>query len=309
MLTYNQEQYISQAIESVLSQESNFNYRLIIADDCSTDNTRQICEKYRNGYPDKILLINNPENVGLIQNYLNAFKKVAAEYIAILEGDDYWIDQHKLQIQVDYLQNNDNVGLVHTNLDHLYVGSNIVKHNIRKTFPKGDVFDNLISDDNYITPATVLFRSSLLKHVCFEDYLMLDLKTLDFILWLDFSKHTHFDYLDCTTAVYRFSNKSLSHKNEYENQCDFIESKCKTKEYICHKYRVDDHTVKEIEAVNQFNALWLALRYNKYDDIDRIKKTFPVKNIKYLIPYILASSSFLRYIYFTLSSAKHWAIR
>jgi glycosyltransferase involved in cell wall biosynthesis len=300
MLTYNQEQYISQAIESVLSQECNFTYRLIIANDCSTDNTRRICEKYRDDYPDIILFINNPKNVGLMHNYFNAFKKVSAKYIAIIEGDDYWIDQHKLQIQVDYLQKHEKVGLVHTNLNRFYVEENLVKYNVAENIPEGNVFDNLLSEINFVSALTVMFRSSLLNFICFEDYLKLNLKTLDYILWLDFAKFTQFDYLNCTTAVYRFSNKSISHSTDYEDQREYIESIFKTKEYICNKYGVDDLIIKGIYADNHWCSLWLALRYNRHDDISRIKKTFPIKNFKYLIMYILACNSILRYLFFKL---------
>ena len=102
---YNHEKYIAQAIESVLEQKTNFPYRLIIADDHSTDGTPGICAEYARKYPETILCILQDLNYGIIRNYECAFNTCTAKYIAILEGDDYWIDSLKLQKQLSILEN------------------------------------------------------------------------------------------------------------------------------------------------------------------------------------------------------------
>ena len=81
MPTYNQEKYVGQAIESVLNQNFDKNYVIIIGDDCSTDNTRTICEKYQNKYPEAIKLIFNESNLGIVKNYQNLFNQVNSKYI------------------------------------------------------------------------------------------------------------------------------------------------------------------------------------------------------------------------------------
>jgi len=109
MVTYNQEKYIAQAIESVLMQQVNFEYEIVIGEDCSTDRTRAIVEDYAARYPGKITALLHPQNLGPAHipgknNFVATLKACQGQYIALLEGDDYWTDPYKLQKQVDFME-------------------------------------------------------------------------------------------------------------------------------------------------------------------------------------------------------------
>jgi glycosyltransferase involved in cell wall biosynthesis len=108
MITYNHEKYIREAIEGVLMQKTNFNFELIIANDCSPDDTDKVVYEYINnhhfGY--KIKYFSHKENIGFLSNFVFASKQCNGKYIAMCEGDDYWIDSLKLQKQVDFLEAN-----------------------------------------------------------------------------------------------------------------------------------------------------------------------------------------------------------
>lgn len=106
LITYNHVNYIKQAIEGVLMQQVNFTWELIIADDFSTDGTREILFEYQKAYPHLIKLILQPENVGAAKNWLDLIRYPRAKYIAYFEGDDYWLTTEKLQLQVGFLENN-----------------------------------------------------------------------------------------------------------------------------------------------------------------------------------------------------------
>ena len=114
IITYNHEAYIAQAIESVLSQKTDFPFEIIIGEDDSSDNTRNIVTRYREQYPDKIrLLLNSRSNVIYVNghatgrwNFIQTLSNSVGKYIAFLEGDDYWTDPLKLQSQVDFLEAN-----------------------------------------------------------------------------------------------------------------------------------------------------------------------------------------------------------
>lgn len=111
MVTYNHEAFVEQAVESVMIQQTDFVYKLFIGEDFSTDNTRNLCLKLKEKYPEKIDLIISDRNVGAHENALRVYKACFnsdAEYIAMLEGDDYWIDPDKLQQQIDSLERNAN---------------------------------------------------------------------------------------------------------------------------------------------------------------------------------------------------------
>jgi glycosyltransferase involved in cell wall biosynthesis len=103
-ITYNHEPFIAKTIEGVLMQQVNFPIELIIAEDCSTDGTRAICQQYAEQYPALIRLITSESNVGAIANERRAMLAARGKYIAFCEGDDYWTDPLKLQKQVDFLE-------------------------------------------------------------------------------------------------------------------------------------------------------------------------------------------------------------
>lgn len=105
MLTYQHVDYIRQAIDSILMQKVDFDYEIVIGDDSSTDGTKSILLEYKKKYPDKIKLFLNKKNVGAIRNSINVKKHCNGKYIAFLEGDDFWTDVNKLQIQIDFLEN------------------------------------------------------------------------------------------------------------------------------------------------------------------------------------------------------------
>lgn len=102
-ITYNHEPYIAKCIEGVLMQKVNFPIEFIIAEDCSTDGTRAICEDYAAKYPNLIRLVTSESNVGALNNEKRAMLAARGKYIAFCEGDDYWTYPLKLQTQVDFL--------------------------------------------------------------------------------------------------------------------------------------------------------------------------------------------------------------
>ncbi len=103
MITYNHERFIEQAVCSVMMQEADFDYELVIGEDCSTDSTREIVLRLKEEFPDRIKLILHPQNVGIAPNFVATYNACHGEYIALLEGDDYWTHPKKLQIQVDHM--------------------------------------------------------------------------------------------------------------------------------------------------------------------------------------------------------------
>lgn len=106
IITYNQEKYIAQAIEGALFQQTNFDYELVVGEDCSTDCTKEIILSYQSRHPEKIRLLTTEQNLGMMENFTRAIEACQGQYIALCEGDDYWTDPCKLQKQVDFLDSN-----------------------------------------------------------------------------------------------------------------------------------------------------------------------------------------------------------
>ena len=104
LIAYNQRRYIRQAIESVLAQETSFSYELLIGDDASDDGTGDIVAEYARAYPDRVRAFIRPENLGAARNAVLLLQQARGEFIASLEGDDYWIDPQKLEKQAAFLR-------------------------------------------------------------------------------------------------------------------------------------------------------------------------------------------------------------
>ena len=104
--TYNHENYIEKALESILMQKDCPEFEIVIGNDCSTDNTGKIIENYASKYP-QIKVLTRDKNLGMLYNFKNCFENCSGNYIAILEGDDYWHDDQKLKKQYELLKNSE----------------------------------------------------------------------------------------------------------------------------------------------------------------------------------------------------------
>ena len=133
VICYNQENYIEETLNSLISQKTDFNFQIIISDDSSTDSTLEKCIKFKNRYPEKIKLLSNKTNMGMVKNAILAWSQCDTEFVAFCEGDDYWIDKDKLQKQVDFLRDNKSYGMIFTDCDMFEVES---KNIINRYFSK-----------------------------------------------------------------------------------------------------------------------------------------------------------------------------
>ena len=104
-ITYNHKEFISQTINSFLMQQANFKFEIIIGDDCSTDGATEVIKQIQ-AQNSEINLVSSHKNIGAHENMRNVLRHTKGKYIALCDGDDYWIDPLKLQKQVDFLEQN-----------------------------------------------------------------------------------------------------------------------------------------------------------------------------------------------------------
>lgn len=112
--TYNQQDTIGRTLDSILSQECHLPFEIIIGEDCSTDNTLAICKQYEQKHPNVIRVIANPSNKGFVRNYFDCLRACKGKYIADCAGDDFWIDNRKLEDESIILEKDPSIGIVHT---------------------------------------------------------------------------------------------------------------------------------------------------------------------------------------------------
>lgn len=106
VITFNHEAFIAEALDSILMQETTFDWNIVIGEDGSKDGTRSICEAYATSHPEKIRLLPAQPNMGMMENFIRVFNACEGAYMAFTEGDDFWTDRHKLQKQAEHLDAN-----------------------------------------------------------------------------------------------------------------------------------------------------------------------------------------------------------
>ena len=207
MPAYNHERYIAQALDSALMQRTNFDFEIVIGEDCSTDNTRAVAIEYAERYPQKIRLLAHDKNLGIWENDQAIIRACRGEYIAWLESDDYWSSADKLQKQVDFLDRNTDCSACFHWARRL---SDSAKPITWKNGPP-DIkpfysLDDLLENGHFIPSCTALFRSDLIR------------EPLDWTRHTPFLETTYFvrfalsgklGFLDEEMAVFRYHSEGI----------------------------------------------------------------------------------------------------
>lgn len=208
MITYNHEPFIAQAIEGIMMQNTSFFYQLVIGEDCSTDKTREICIEYQKKYPDKIRLILQEKNKGIHNNFFDVLKMSTSKYIALCEGDDYWIDPYKLQKQVDFLESNPEYAICFHNVNILK-DDKLVDDFITKKVPETTTINDLC-EGNYIHTPSCVFRNHFINKEIPK--ILLSTSLIDYTLHILNAQFGKIKKLKDCMAVYRIHPKGV-HSN------------------------------------------------------------------------------------------------
>ena len=202
MITYGHEKFIEQAIDGVLMQECDFEVELIIANDCSPDQTDQIIQNILENHPrgSWVKYIKHNKNLGMMPNFIFAMQECQGKYIALCEGDDYWTDPLKLQKQVDFLEANLDYVLCFHKVDILKPNGEIVDDFITTVPENYETIETLARLGNYIHTPSVVFRN------CIKDFPSEFYHTPigDYFIYLILAEHGKLNYINEEMAVYRF---------------------------------------------------------------------------------------------------------
>lgn len=162
LLTYNHEKWITQSVESVLMQETNFDYELVIVEDCSTDGTREKVIDFQHRFPEQIRLSLSTTNGEYRENRAAAFLASPGRYIALLDGDDYWTSPHKLQRQADFLDTHPECTLCFHNVE-VFDEDDILEPWYLNPPDQEEItgLEDLLAN-NYIASCSPMFRNGVL---------------------------------------------------------------------------------------------------------------------------------------------------
>lgn len=291
----NREQYIGQAIDSVLSQECEFPIEIVIGDDCSTDNSRTLLKTYKEKYPDIIVLKLHESHIGLGANWASACQMARGRNIACLDDDDYWCDNHRLQEMVDYMDSHPDCGLVYTNRWILDVVTGKKKVANTSIPADADMLDYMLNTGFPICFSSVLLRRSMLDaHVNLDDYIRFRFPIQDWPTAVLLASHCTFHYMDIPGVVYRSHSGSMSQPETYDqvtNKCD--------RERVMYAYIMDKlHLPFDEQGWDRHvNHLLMALAYKRgdYAEAKRYAKQSGERTLKAMCAHTWGTFQLFRY--------------
>lgn len=176
VVTYNQEQYIAECLDSLVNQQTNFEFEIVVGEDCSTDNTRTIVQNFVNNYPNLIVPVFHKMNVGAIENIKAVYKLARGKYIAHLDGDDMAMP-HKLQHQYNVMEQNPKCTICSHDVEEIDLHGNKVNLHRQKFSQPMDRFEFIRSGLNFCHSSKFFLNNftneeydSLLNHPKIIDY-------------------------------------------------------------------------------------------------------------------------------------------
>jgi glycosyltransferase involved in cell wall biosynthesis len=234
VITYNQDRYIVQTLDSIINQEHSYPYEIIIGDDFSTDNTRQILTEYKQKYPNTIKLILNEINLGLIKNYFNVISHCSGKYIMQCAGDDYWLPG-KVISQITFMEEHSEIGMCYGKSKLFYTKFD----DFRGTFGNETITTSKLLRDNLISAPTVCLQTEYVKKYIGDiDPVSKNWLFEDYPMWLWFSYNTKTYFLDKEMSVYRIIDGSITNPKNDKIYLQLHENTMQMKIYFSNLYNI-----------------------------------------------------------------------
>ena len=241
-ITYNQEQYVAQGIESILAQKvsDKVSVRVIVADDCSPDNTLSIIKSYEERSPFPFVYTNYTHNVGMRNNYKHAFELCIGDYVAILEGDDWWHKDNHIQQHVDFLEKHSKYSMSFNMISHYeeqenrfninkwrYGRRNYISFSMKDIIVKGNQIGNL---------SACVFRGRYIKNLPVS-FFECNFADWEISIWM--AQYGKIAYLSESSSMYRVTPKGQwTALDNIERKKSMISSLKNLKPVFKHKYDI-----------------------------------------------------------------------
>lgn len=270
VITYNEEKTIGRTLDSILSQKCHLPFEIVIGEDCSTDNTRLICEEYAAKYPDTIRLMDKTSNKGIIDNFYDCLLACRGKYIADCDGDDFWVSTDKLERQLCILENHEDVVLVHT--DWVYYDELTKKTTGHRPQPHtAPITDgNKMSEDIFtftngfvIHLCTAMFRAETFLEAYREDTFLFRNKNFaceDTQACFALSRKGKIAYIPEVMMYYSSGKPSACRQPDNKKQFRFIKRNTDMEVYICRKYGIRNKKTDNHLQARMFALFMFALR-------------------------------------------------
>jgi glycosyltransferase involved in cell wall biosynthesis len=216
--SYNRVDTVGETINSIIRQKCNFEFEIVIGDDCSTDHSREVLLQYQAKYPQNIVLLFHETNVGLGANWAICAMYCRGRYLANCDNDDFWHNQNKLQLQVDFLASHPEYGVVHSDYRELNRKNGRIVEVVFSDFVQKKPIQKSFFDGKFkVCNATVMYKKELIdKYVNLNDFIEHQFTLQDWIIWVIVSRHADFYCLPVSTATVGIENESITRPKDYD---------------------------------------------------------------------------------------------
>lgn len=256
IITYNHEKYIEKAIKSVWMQKFFYDYEVIIVDDCSTDNTVNIINQYKPIFGSKLKVFSNPQNLGITKNYENAFSKCSGDFIAVLEGDDYWSSDMKLKLQMDFLINHPECSMVFNKIIAVLPNNSSIP---LQQFPDNVPYllfntSELVKNNFIQNFSGCMYRASVIRNINASLYEML---VYDWMINIVVSQYGFIGYLPQAMSVHPVLNSgSWSGVSEFEQLNTVLNYIDKYNSFLGYRYNNEfiENKSRVCQRINEIKA-------------------------------------------------------
>ena len=210
IVTFQEVNYIRQTLESVLQQQTNFPFDVVVGDDASTDGTRKILEEIRAQWPDQVRLLLPEENYGDfgLSNFMATVDACRGEYIAFLDGDDFWTSSDKLQRQVDFLDAHPECMICGHRIDHVTDAGDRERSRRPARGSRVYAIDELLLD-NFVHKISTVVRRSAIESLP-DWYRTTRIASADWVFNVLVGRGGSVGFVDDTMAVHRLRQGNLS---------------------------------------------------------------------------------------------------
>ena len=263
MLAYNQAKYIDEAIGSVMAQDLDFSFELIIGDDCSSDNTLEHCRAWQQRHPDKIVIHENEHNIGLAANYIATYQLARGKYIAICEGDDYWTDKNKLRTQTAFMEDHPGYSMCFHRVINYYEADGSMS--LSNGGQKKEVSLEDIALCNPITNVAVFYRRGLFGEL---PSWMNEVTSYDFVMHMLNAQFGPVFYMAKPMAVYRKLGTSIWTGGDKERRA-FISRKNRDL-LITYFEERNTRVCNILRRANARNCIDMMNWYQQQNDVEKV---------------------------------------
>jgi glycosyltransferase involved in cell wall biosynthesis len=296
VITYNQENYIAQTLNSIIEQEHSYSYEIIVGEDCSTDETRKVLLKYKEKYPDIIKLLLNEKNLGAVKNYFNCIDHCTGKYIMGCGGDDYWLPE-KVSAQIQYMEEHSEAGMCYGKCEMINDKNNIIKIFPNKMDRQYVNFKNLLLLPNPIPAATTCLRRDLMSEYLNNiDPVQNNWTAEDYPMWLWFAYNSQIHPLNKILAVYRRLDGTISNPKEFVKVEQFVNSCYDIKKFYLELYKMS-FLEEEIRILKNDSLTFFAIKYGDYDKYKIYVRKLHMQNVKFFIKKVIGTNRLLFLLY------------